>query len=239
MKCRIAELNIEIKASDTGTLRFFKAFSADFDKPDIELSVSPFDVKKEMENSPVNNGFAHTESFCLFRKLSAELTRFDGLLLHGAAVSFRDRGIIFSAPSGTGKTTHMLNWKKLYGEELTIINGDKPIVRFINGRPFAFGTPWCGKEGYFENLGASLTDICFIERSDENQICRLTKKQAVELLLQQTLLSSDKNNLVKILDMADELLKKCSFWKIYCTKDINSAKIASEEILKTEVPYEN
>ena len=234
MRCRIADLNIEILNTDPATETLCADFLSDFDSADIVISVSPFEVKKEMEESPYNNSFAYTESFLAFKKLSSHLAAYNAFLMHGAVVKLRGKGIVFSAPSGTGKTTHMLNWKKLFSNELSIINGDKPIIRFIGDEPKAYGTPWCGKEGYAENDSVTLTDICFIERASHNSICRIDPKDAVSELISQTLIPKNPVDAFAVLGMVDELLKKCAVWKIYCTKDTEAADTASNAILNTE-----
>lgn len=233
MRCRIANINIEIRNTDPATEALCADFLSDFDRADIVIPVTPFEVKREMEESPYNNSFAYTESFLAFKKLSCQLAAYDAFLMHGAVVKVRGKGIIFSAPSGTGKTTHMLNWKKLFGD-LTIINGDKPIIRFIDNQPKAYGSPWCGKEGYAENDSVVLTDICFIERASENSIHRLSPRDAVSELIGQTLIPKNSADALRVLGLVDDLLKKCAVWKIYCTKDTESAVIASDEILNAK-----
>ena len=95
---------------------------------------------------------------------------FDAFLLHAAVIEVDGLAYAFAAPSGTGKTTHIALWKKFFGDRANIINGDKPIIRFENGTPYIYGTPWCGKEGYNINTKAPLAALCFIERSPENTI---------------------------------------------------------------------
>lgn len=230
MRCRIADINIEIRNNDPATETAFEKFLCDFDAPDIVIPLTVSEVEDAMKGSPYANSFAYTESFCAFRKLSGQLAGYDAFLMHGTAVRVKDRGIIFSAPSGTGKTTHMLLWKRLFGKELTVINGDKPIVRMKDGTAFAWGTPWCGKEGYFENESVRLTDICFIERAAENRIRRVDPGEAVGLILQQILIRGGGQDTLKTLGMADRLLAQCRVWKIYCNKEPDAAVIASEAI---------
>lgn len=234
MKCRIAELNIEIQNSHPATEAYCSGFLHDFDTADIVIPLSPSEVNDEILASAAQMSFPSAESFLAFKKLSSQLVKHDALLMHGVAVKFRNKGIIFTAPSGTGKTTHMLLWKQLFGEELAVINGDKPIIRFIGNVPTAFGSPWCGKEGYSSNISAALTDICFIERAEQNSACRLTAAAAVTELINATLVPKEAHQAVTVLGMADKLLKKCAVWRICCNMDIEAARLASETILQSE-----
>lgn len=230
MKCRIAEIDIEMNISPA-TETLFEEYKSNFSIPELRLNVSQLEVQTRMENGEFNKSYEFAESFCHFIKLSEHLTKFNSILLHGAVIRIGNRGIVFCAKGGTGKTTHMLLWKELFKDNLTIINGDKPIIRFKEDTPYAFGTPWCGKEGYSVNDSVILTDICFIERAEENSIKEINPTDAVRELISQTLVPNNPNEAFLVLGMVDKLLRKCSIWKIYCNKDIEAAKIASKEIL--------
>ena len=68
-----------------------------------------------------------------------------GLVLHASALSYKGRAIAFSAISGTGKSTHTGLWKEYFGENVEIINDDKPAVCFEGGQPYLYGTPWAAR----------------------------------------------------------------------------------------------
>ena len=69
------------------------------------------------------------------------LINHDGLVIHSSSIAFRDKGIIFTAPSGTGKSTHVNLWEQTFGREVTVVNDDTPAIRFINDVPMLSGTP--------------------------------------------------------------------------------------------------
>jgi hypothetical protein len=113
---------------------------------------------------------------------------------------------------------------------MKIINGDKPIIRFLDETPYAYGTPWAGKEGFQINGKTPLTDICFIERAKENKIVRITPEEALKPLMNQILIPSDPLAAVKMLDLLDKLLKTTRLWVIYCDPTIEAAEVASKAI---------
>ena len=154
----------------------------------------------------------------------------DAMLLHGSVIAFQDRGIAFLAHSGVGKSTHTALWKKLNGDEVTVINGDKPIIRFFDGVPYAYGTPWAGKENWNTNTRVRLTDLCFIERDECNSTFTADKSDCVSALLQQILLPSDPAAMLKTLQLADALSKQCRFWKIRCNMEDEAAVAAKKAI---------
>lgn len=231
MKLRVAEINIELQSCEEYTKRISEKYLADFSVPDLIVSATKEEINKELSLCPqvADNGIA--EATALYRKIGGELPEFDAFILHAAAFTLRDRGIAFLAKSGTGKSTHMLNWKKHFGDELNIINGDKPIVRIKNSTPYIYGTPWCGKEGFSENLGAKLTDLCFIVRGEENSAVKIEDSNIIKRLLNQVMIPVGSKNIIKTLELINQMVKECNIWEVRCTSDIDSAEISSKKIL--------
>ena len=233
MKCRIAELNIEILNRYPYLENVCGKYAAEFSTPDITLSASNADIEFEKNATTAKDlSFGRLESVAVCRKLSRILHEYDSFMLHAATFELNGKGIAFFAKSGTGKSTHMLLWKKLFGEKLQIINGDKPIVKVKGGKPFAFGTPWCGKEGLSENKMIPLTDLCFIKRSDKNETRKLDKSEALKLLLDQVAIPSGSINILKFLELLETAIENCNLWEISCNKEMAAAEQSSKIILR-------
>ena len=98
------------------------------------------------------------------------LTVLGGGVLHGSAIRWRGHGVVFSADSGVGKSTHASLWKQVYGDEVVILNDDKPAIRFAEDKPWVYGTPWSGKTALNCNESAPLEAIVFLERGEENTV---------------------------------------------------------------------
>lgn len=233
MKCRIAELNIEFNNRGKHFESAAEKYRAEFSLPDISVSATDEEIEKEKKNAAyiMRNSVAETVVFS--RKVAHALPEFNAFMLHAATFSVRNRGIGFLAVSGTGKSTHMLSWMKLFGDELRVINGDKPIVRIEQGTPYAYGTPWCGKEGISENDKVALTDLCFITRSETNKVRKLEKNEVVaSRLLSQVSIPAGSKNIIKVLKLIDSMSEKCNFWEICCNTDISAAELSSSIILR-------
>ena len=160
------------------------------------------------------------------------LLRFDGFMLHSSAVEVDGRAYLFSAPSGTGKSTHTEQWLKLFGERARIINDDKPALRFIEGNVIAYGTPWSGKSDLNVNVGVPVQGICVLERSAENFIERLPESEAVYALLNQTIRPSEPQLMSCLLDYTDRLIRAVPIWRLGCNISVEAARVAYEAMSK-------
>lgn len=156
------------------------------------------------------------------------LIDFDGFFLHSSAVSVDDRAYLFSAPSGTGKSTHANLWLKYLGKRAEIINDDKPAIKLIDNEFFVFGTPFSGKTDLNKNKCVRLGAICMLERDERNSIKRITSADAIYPILNQTLRPKDYANMDKLLNLLNLMLKSTPVYKLKCNMDISAAEIAFE-----------
>lgn len=147
-----------------------------------------------------------------------KLTAFAGLMLHSSAIEMDGRAYLFSADSGTGKSTHTGLWKQVFGDKVTYINDDKPIIRKIDGRFTVFGTPWSGKTDLNTNISAPLAAIIFIERGETNSIEPIDiKAEPVAIpMLEQTPRPKRSDLLEAMLKTADELLTTTPIFRLRC-----------------------
>ncbi len=141
-----------------------------------------------------------------------------GLVMHGSAISYEGKGIVFSAPSGTGKSTHAGLWKQQYGEQVLHINDDKPAIRFDEGVPFVYGTPWSGKTDTNANICAPLKAIVFLKQAPRNEIRELSVADALEHIYRETVRPFYDEALgVKVLDTAERLIQSVPVFLLECT----------------------
>ena len=231
VKFQTADFNIQFNPENKYFLRHCKNFLCDFTNPDIVIDVTDKDVEFEQSlNSIIFGRVCLEESFCL-RKISDWLPLHNAFLLHSAVFDVDGVGVAFAAHSGTGKTTHMLLWQKLLGERMTIVNGDKPIVRFFDDEPntpYAYGTPWNGKERLGCNMRTPLKHICFIERCETNSVEKIEKSDAIDRIFNQVYMPKDGMALMNTMSLIDRLLSSCTLWKIKCNMEDDAAKVAFE-----------
>ena len=154
------------------------------------------------------------------------LLRFGGFMLHSSAVVMDGQAYLFSAPSGTGKSTHTALWLKTFGERAQILNDDKPAIMVDNGSVTACGTPWSGKSDINLNMRVPLRGICVLERSPENFIEPLPTEKSVFALLDQTLRPSDGERMSILLELLDVVTTNVPVWRMGCNISADAAEMA-------------
>lgn len=226
-KIKIADLIIEIH----NKYDFVEKQCADYITDNLveaDFSVSASETDIEQEKSVAMGSFSdgYLESVCIYRNISYQLPKFNAFVFHAALVSVDNQAYAFTAKSGVGKSTHIRLWKELFGEKAQIVNGDKPILRIINDKVFAYGTPWCGKEGYNINTSVPLKAICFIERGEVDEIDVFDKSLAARRIIHQIVIPKTSEATALTLSLLDFTLKNTDVWKLKCTIDINAAKLS-------------
>lgn len=171
---------------------------------------------------------AYCESLCIYRNICMQMLAYDGFLIHGAAIAVDGDTYLFLAKSGIGKTTHIRNWKKIFGDRAVIVNGDKPIVRRIDNQWYVCGSPWCGKEDLGNNTMASLKAICFLEQSKENHIKPLEAEQVTERIFHQLLMPNEEEQVSAFFLLLEDCLEKTPCYLLQCNLDSSSAVVAYE-----------
>ncbi len=233
---KMANLVMEIHHRYGFVRRLCQEYMIAFDgTPDLVVEVTEQEIEQErsIAEFPVSAGYA--EGICIYRNICTRLpSLFGAYLMHCALIEYEGRGYAFAAKSGTGKSTHIMQWQKEFGEGVHIVNGDKPILRFENGELMAYGTPWCGKEGFQINTSVPLKAICFLERDRENHIHRISAKEAVVRIFHQVLTPSDLATLDAFLPLLDRTLKEIPCYVLGCNISTEAARVAYEGMNRTE-----
>lgn len=227
----IAGINIGIDNRYPFVKQHCRDFITDAE-PEFCVSVTDGQIERERACSEHSFDNGYLESVCIYRDIAMQLPSYDAFLMHAAVVRFEDNAYAFSAKSGTGKTTHIKLWRRTLGEGLTVINGDKPVLRYFDGKLFACGTPWGGKEGLYSNSMAPLKSICFIARGADNRIERLSAAQALGLVAHQILIPKDKDCAGKTLDMISRMIGEIPIYRLYCNISEEAARLSYDTMSK-------
>ncbi len=231
---RIAEMNIAVKAKYEDTYRYMQDFLTD--SQDYELYIEPTDemIRYEAELGEEIHGDAGSPYICeavaILRVICDYIIDKGGFFLHCSCLKYKDEAIIFTAPSGTGKSTHSALWRRHFGDDVVMINDDKPLVREKDGRFYIYGTPWNGKHSIGNNTSAPIRSVVFLSQAPENKAEPISPIDAMALLLQQTVLPSDKAALSKLLDMLGRLVENIPMYRLGCTISDEAVTTIYQEI---------
>lgn len=239
---RIADKNFEIVSIYEAVQKMCAKYSTSA-APDFVITISPEDIDVEAESSrksreyeglpPFEFSAAYLETLAVYRKMATLLIADGVLLFHGSVVSVDGQAYIFTAKSGTGKSTHVSFWRQLFGDRAVMVNDDKPLIRLTDdGRAIAYGTPWDGKHHLSNNIAVPVKAICWLTRDVENHIHQISPKEACMTLLEQTFRPDEPLLVAKMLGVLNSLTKAVKFFKLGCNLDPSAAQVAYNAMSK-------
>lgn len=202
----------------------------------FEVAVTPADIAyerqrsaraDELEGAAVReHADPYLETLAVYRKLAQLLVQDDILLMHGAVVAVDGQAYLFTAKSGTGKTTHTRLWMRQFGDRAVMVNGDKPLLHITSEGVTVYGTPWDGKEHLSTNTSCPLKALCILTRSETNHIERISKKEALPMLCQQSYRPCSPIGAQKMLTLVDRLGSSVPLYRLGCNMEPEAALVA-------------
>lgn len=213
---RIADLSVEINPKSVYTKQYISDYLVEDCKPDFKIEVNEDMLSYE---KTLVHGFDDGvyESTAIFRSLCLKvLESYNGFFFHCSAVSLDGKAYLFTAPSGTGKSTHAQLWKAHFGDRLKIINDDKPIIRQSKNGFVAYGTPWNGKERRGENICGKIHGIFIIEQCKTNSVEKVKPASELGTLLSQTIRPKNAKLLSNLLAMLESLTMQVPIFRLKC-----------------------
>ena len=232
---QIAGHTAKVTSLFESTPQYFKAYLTE-DAPEFSVTVSREDIAFEQADllaEAYRDGFkprVFTDPFlerqAIQRAFAEFLFDYDTLLLHGSALAVDGQGYLFTAHSGTGKSTHTRYWQQLFGSRMVIINDDKPFVTLSSGGVILHGSPWSGKHGLDSNISVPLRGICLLERGSENRIERITAADIFPMLQKQSYCPTDDKRATVFPALIQKLTNIVPAWRMTCIKDPSAAQMA-------------
>jgi len=240
----LAGFPIHIEAIHESTRRFCADYLCG-ETPMVEICMQPRDIELEGEKSdreraleglpPHRFSDAYLETLAVYRKIAAALLDKDVLLFHGSVMACNGKAYLFTAPSGTGKTTHCRLWlSEIPG--VHVLNGDKPLLRIEADRVLACGTPWQGKENYGRNEILPLEAICILGRDSVNHIEPVSFHDAFPTLIAQTNRPPETQALLKTLKLTERLGKLTRLYRLGCNMEKDAAAVSFHAMCEGEKP---
>ena len=226
---------IGVKAMFESTKEFCKDYLCT-GTPEFSVEITPEDLvfeqeksarENELEGKPVQqHADPYLETTAVQRQVVEGLFERDCLLFHGSVVSVDGEGYLFTAKSGTGKSTHTRLWRKLFGDRAVMVDDDKPILRLTEGGVIVYGTPWNGKHRIGSNISVPLKAICVLERGVENSIRTAKPQEVLPMLMQQSNRPRRAHMMGKYLELIDGLAQNVAFYRLACNMNPEAAQVA-------------
>lgn len=222
---RIAGLLVRMDTFGRAEKQAQAYLTEDDGQPDVEIAI---DAAAKQEKYPYLT-LDESEYIFTCSQFYHKLLPFDGMMLHASAVVKDGYAFLFSASSGTGKSTHTTLWREVYGyDRVLMLNDDKPALRLEDGRWYAYGTPWSGKTDQNLNMRVPLGGICLLERGERNEITPCGGAKAVFELLQQTVRPGTAEGRSKVLELLNDLMGKVPVWKLKCNMEQEAAQVSHD-----------
>ena len=175
---------------------------------------------------PVSDWFC--ENLLIHEHISECLLERDTILFHGSALALDGQCYLFTALSGTGKSTHARLWREYFGSRVVMINDDKPMLRVTNEGVTVYGTPWNGKHHLSINGSAPLKAICLLNRGEENEIHPIDRAEAFPVLFQQSLRLKNPEGMQKCLAIIDAVSRSVPLYSLHCNMEQDAAMVSYE-----------
>ncbi len=234
MICKIADLIAEIPTADGLAVRCQDYLWNEEAKPDIIVREELYRKDRFSPHIPMKTVAYMEAAFQFYR----QLLDFGGFFLHASAVVRDGKAYLFSGHSGIGKSTHTRLWIDTFGGDTRVINDDKPALRCIDGVWYAYGTPWCGKDGINLNEKAPLAGICFLKQATCNRIRRMLPAEALQKMLGQTMHKmQDVQQLDALLCYLQDLLSKIPVYELENLPEPEAVQL-SYETMSQSIPEE-
>ena len=223
--CKLADLVFILSARYSTAERYCREYIVPSAKG-IAISYSDEDMRREREKTGMPPPLC--ELSLLYREICRKLLFHDGMVFHASVVAVANRAYGFTAPSGTGKSTHAAQWRLKFEAAAVMVNDDKPLLRFVGGEFRAYGTPWCGKEGLQTPVSAPLRGIAVLERAAANRIERVSASAALPAILNQTLRPEGAEEMDRLLTLCDRLVRTVPLYRLSCLPNRAAADLAYE-----------
>lgn len=228
LKLSIAGLIVGVDNKYAYTSELCRDYLTDSGEVDLAVSATADDLKKEAEGSDRSYSEAYLESIAIYRKIAEKIPEFDGIVFHGAVIALEGKAYAVTAKSGVGKTTHISIWLREFGSEVHILNGDKPILRVINGEVYAAGTPWRGKENFGISEMLPLCGIAFLERAEKSSCEPIGISEALVPFINQIYVPKSESTAPLALSVANKIISSVPMLKLRADMSPEAARIARE-----------
>ncbi len=217
-KYKIADLVIEVSNHSNLSKKIMADYLYNGNQPtNIKVAVTKemIDYEKQLTIDNFSDDYFETTAIC--RSVCMEILKnHQGFFFHCSSLMYDNKAFLFTAPSGTGKSTHAKLWQNHFGDKVTMINDDKPIIKRENGKFYIYGTPWQGKSNIGNNIKVPVHAVCILSQGNENIIEKVNPLTALTFFMDQTERPKDKKSMENLMDLLVDFLNQIPVYKMSC-----------------------
>ena len=197
----------------------------------------------------LNDDFTHAEVYCpdemsqtqrfhisyiLMLAYKYTMIANGGFIIHSSTAVFGSECICFCGLSGAGKSTQTTLWEKHL--KTWSINYDQPCILFHDGRYLVHGSPWSGKEPCYSSACVPVRAIVFVEKSPEDRVEPIPKKEAFSLLYLNEYVISVQPDTEAVYEAAiQKLVMSVPVYRQFCTKTTNAPRVLHDFLARRDM----
>ena len=220
----LADVNVEVNSVFEQVHQLLRDYKSE-NPPDFSVTLTREDAYREAEKNACD--LPYLEELAVYRKIAERLPFYNVILFHGSAVAVDGAAYLFTAKSGTVKSTHTNLWREMFGARALMVNDDKPLIRLKeNGEVLVYGTPYDGKHHLSNPVAAPLKAICLLNRGEKNRIEPLSIQEAFPALWVQAYRPRDGEAYARTLDLLRRISEGVTLYRLFCNQEPEAARVA-------------
>lgn len=225
----LAQIGFSVECTIPSTERLCQDYCTEYGEE--KITILPSDLEQEkarlLKENPLDRAsWGAVESLVLCRKLAEYFPERDRVLFHGSSLAVDGHGILFTAKSGTGKSTQTRLWREVFGERVVMVNDDKPFLHISGEQVTVYGSPWQGKHNLGSNTSAPVRAIVIVCRGERNCIEPVSPREALPLLMQQTFYPVRPDHVMQTLTLVERMTRIVPVYRLYCNMDPQAVEVA-------------
>lgn len=230
IKCNIAGFVVQTNCKTAYMKNLFREYMVS-DEEEAEIDLCYTEEERAEIQKPGQSLAMFEYNYTIFYFVQNIVGR-GAFCYHASALSVDGEGILFSADSGTGKSTHSRLWKEFMTEhEVVNLNDDKPIIRLSDGEPWVYGSPWSGKHSINSNSRAKAKALVFLERGTENHIEQVRPESVLSFLFPQVIYGKrDRNQVAELLELLDRFVRSISVYRLQCNISEEAVRLVYDTV---------
>lgn len=181
-----------------------------------------FDPQMKEEKPPISMA-----RFFSTAGMHSKLLWYDAVVLHASYIEWNGKAILFTAPSGVGKSTQASLWAE--HEDAEVLNGDRVLLRQTNGIWYAYGYPCCGSSEICVNKTLPVQAIVVLQQGTENRIKQMSLSEKIRSLVTGIQIYVwNEVEMQKSFELSEQIVQSVPIIKLICQPNQNAVLVLKE-----------